>query len=121
MIEALPAALQSEDWSLRGTAAEMVHLLCTDSPANRENLAGVGVIPLLLPLLRAGISEPPFDKPSDRKLRACEEAGEAVWILAFAGTDRETEVMNSADHHNREDGLHASEMVETLGDVVMMG
>mmetsp|Transcript_48187 Transcript_48187/g.109715 ORF Transcript_48187/g.109715 Transcript_48187/m.109715 type:complete len:339 (+) Transcript_48187:57-1073(+) len=110
----LPAILKTfalDDWQAKAAAAEIVHLLCTSCPKNRDALGAAGVVPLLLPLLRAGAAEGELDDPV---VRACEETGEALWMLAYAGEG------NTGRNHTSGD-LHTADVIEALADVVTSG
>eukprot|EP00747_Dinoflagellata_sp_TGD_P089910 gnl/TRDRNA2_/TRDRNA2_164494_c0_seq1.p1 gnl/TRDRNA2_/TRDRNA2_164494_c0~~gnl/TRDRNA2_/TRDRNA2_164494_c0_seq1.p1 ORF type:complete len:314 (+),score=70.76 gnl/TRDRNA2_/TRDRNA2_164494_c0_seq1:51-992(+) len=100
------------DWHAKASAAEVVHLLCTSCPQNRDALGEAGVVTMLVPLLHAGAAQEV--QQEDDAVRACEEAGEALWMLAYAGAD------NTGRNHTS-GLLHTSDVMDALANVVTNG
>eukprot|EP00971_Amphidinium_carterae_P014561 287500-Amphidinium_carterae.1 len=76
---------------LQAHGAEIIHLLTTNNPRNRADIAAAGAIPKLVALVHAGsaFTEPFSATIGKDQVRAAEEAAEALWILAFAGGGEE--------------------------------
>eukprot|EP00747_Dinoflagellata_sp_TGD_P089911 gnl/TRDRNA2_/TRDRNA2_164494_c0_seq2.p1 gnl/TRDRNA2_/TRDRNA2_164494_c0~~gnl/TRDRNA2_/TRDRNA2_164494_c0_seq2.p1 ORF type:complete len:352 (+),score=69.86 gnl/TRDRNA2_/TRDRNA2_164494_c0_seq2:51-1106(+) len=111
----LPSILNTfklHDWHAKASAAEVVHLLCTSCPQNRDALGEAGVVTMLVPLLHAGAAQEV--QQEDDAVRACEEAGEALWMLAYAGAD------NTGRNHTS-GLLHTSDVMDALANVVTNG
>lgn len=81
VIESTAAALRSMDAKERASAAEIVHLLTTNSPENRGAWAKTDAARSLTAMLRRAAA----DSASEDEILGGEQAAESIWILAFAG------------------------------------
>mmetsp|Transcript_23965 Transcript_23965/g.44015 ORF Transcript_23965/g.44015 Transcript_23965/m.44015 type:complete len:320 (-) Transcript_23965:38-997(-) len=78
-------ALGSQQPVVQACGAEIIHLLTTNNPKNRADIAAAGAVPKLVELVKAGSNS----SSTDDQVTAAEEAAEALWILGFAGGGEE--------------------------------